>query len=155
VAFPKDTFLGPVGTLLLGHGYQALNMTGRAAEIYETALPKLEGPLAEEMTYRLAAYKLETFPEGKERLPAVKMLDALAALPGSRWAAPAQFYLAQVALQESRPRECIQRCQRLLREPSSVARPAVLRLMGQGFREMGEYRLAAECFAGKEPNWRP
>jgi tetratricopeptide (TPR) repeat protein len=155
LAYPKDSFLGPVGTLLFGHGYEALGMRARAAEVYEAALPALQGPLAEEMTYRLAAYRLETLPEGKGRLLAVKMLDALASLSGSRWAAPAQYYLAQVALQEDRPRECLQRCQRLLRDPGSVPRPGVLKLMGRGFSQMGEHRLAAQCFAGEAPAWQP
>ena len=70
---------------------------------------------------------------------------------GSRWAAPAQFYLARVALQEDRPRECVERCQRLLREPGSVARGEVLDLLGRCYTQMGEHRLAARCFAGEAP----
>ncbi len=155
VTFPRDGFLGPVGILVAGHGYQALNLRAKAVDLYETTLPNLEGPLAEEMTYTLAAFRLEATPDGKDRAGAVKMLDALATLRGSRWADPAQFYLAQVALQEGRPRECLGRCQRLLRDPNGVARSAVLELMGRCFSQMGEHQLAARCFAGEAPDWRP
>jgi tetratricopeptide (TPR) repeat protein len=146
-----EQVLGPAQKVLEGRAYQALGMGPSMARIYEAALQTTKGALAEEMTFSLA----EHLEASNKRSEAARMFDALATLTGSQWAPPAQLALAKIAFAEDRCQECLLRCRRLLREPGTVDRPAILELMGRCFSRRGEYGRAAQCFAGQEPTGQP
>jgi tetratricopeptide (TPR) repeat protein len=143
---PGQKLLGPSGTLLAGQAYIELGMSDQAALLFEKARALARGPVAAEMTFRLA----DIWYAGDRRARARDLFAALAADGNSRWALQARLKLAVVALAENRPRECIQACQALVNGHAENAGDA-LQLMGAAFERLGEHSRAAACFAGRLP----
>ena len=114
--------------------------------IYQKSLPSLSGPLAEEMTYAVA----EDYFARNQRLSAFALFRALAKDEG-KLAGTAKLRLAEIALRENKPQDCLAWCRRLLAEKPPVDRTTLLNLMGQAYEAVGEHRKAAVCFAGQEP----
>lgn len=75
---------------------------------------------------------------------------ALAALDSGILATIAEFRLATMDLREKRHADAIRRCAAILNRPG-VERTEVLALMGRAYEGLGQYRLAADCFAGRLP----
>lgn len=147
----KEAVLGTPGKLLIAQAYKELGLDKSMLIVLEKTLPATQGPLSEELTYLVAEALLPT----QRRLEAVKLLDALATHPGSKWAPPAQFHLAEIALQEDKPLECLTWCRALWRVPGSVNRAGILRLMGRTYERLGQTRQATLCFAGQAPEEEP
>ena len=59
--------------------------------------------------------------------------------------------LAEIALQEERAQDCLDWCRKLLKQQHQADVPAVLKLMGQAFEQLGNHRQAARCYAGQLP----
>lgn len=140
--------LAPVGDLLLGQAYRELGMGDRMAAVYEKALLQARGPLAAEMAYTLADY---LFGMGKVR-HAKQRLTVLARADHGDWTVQAQRRLAEIALHEKQPLECLRWCKIVLEERRAADVSAILRVMGRGFEMAGDYRQAALCFAGQLPD---
>jgi hypothetical protein len=69
----------------------------------------------------------------------------------SPWTPLAEFQLARIDLQENRPGECVQRCRKLLYQPTTLETAALLGLLGQALERLGQHDQAARCFAGQFP----
>ncbi len=150
-ALTKEAVLGTSGKLLIAHAYKELGLDKSMLIVLEKTLPTTQGPLAEELTYLMAEALLPT----PRRLEAVKLFDALATHPGSKWAPPAKFNLAEIALQEDKPLECLTWCRAMWRGPGSVNRARILHLMGRAYERLGQPRQATLCFAGQAPEEEP
>ncbi len=144
----KEPVLGAAGPLLIGHAYHDLDQPEETIAVYQKALPGLKGPLAAEMSCRVAE---DLYRHGKYE-PARKLYQSLAKDASGRWAADAQLKLAHIALLENRPREAVLACRKLLEEKQAVKRETVLLLMGQAYEKSGEYLKAATCFKGQLPD---
>jgi len=144
----EESYLGSLGVLLVGQAYRELGMMDQMIVVYEPTLRRARGPVAEEMSYSLAeAYRTLGKVEDAKRL-----LLSLAILDGSRWAAPAKFRLAQIALVENRSKEALLWCRQLLPVQPPEKMPALLQLMGQAFEQAGDIEQAARCFRGERPS---
>jgi tetratricopeptide (TPR) repeat protein len=146
LAFRQPTILGPAGALLIGRAYRDLGMVEEMAATYETALQKVDCPLALEMTADLADYLYRTGRRGEAR----PRYEALAS-QSSKHAFHAELRLAEIALQEHHLDDCLQRCRKLLREHPAADLTPVLQVMGKAFAQKGDYEKSAQCFAGKVP----
>jgi tetratricopeptide (TPR) repeat protein len=138
--------LGPGGMYLAGRVYRGLEMPDRMAALYDRATESIRGPLAIRMTFDAGAwYDLsERFELARTRYRAVAATDPKGLGP------QADLRLAAMALRAGNTDECLRRCRGLL-DRSGIDRDEVLKLMGRGYEVKRNYRLAAECFAGRVP----
>ncbi|HWG43732.1 MAG TPA: tetratricopeptide repeat protein [Gemmataceae bacterium] len=150
-----DPIVGPSGLVLMGQAYQELGMHEEMVRVYEKALPKLRGPLASELLLALADAWYE---RGESALTADKREAALSlyrkVIAGgpSNGARRARLRLAQIALTEKKPQDCLKSCRELLQEKTGVDVPAVLRLMAGAYEQAGERDKAIRCLSGELPN---
>jgi tetratricopeptide (TPR) repeat protein len=144
----KEPVLGLVGPLLMGHAYRDLDHPDDMIAVYQKGARGSHGPLAAEMSFAVA----EDLYQRNQRDAARKHYVPLAKGDEARWAGAAQLRLAEIALQENRPKDALQACQKLLEDKQSVKRETVLMLMGRAYEKTGEYRQAARCFAGQLPD---
>ncbi len=142
-----EPVLGAIGPLLIGHAYRDLDQIDDMIAVYQKALLQAKRPLADEMSYAVA----EDLYQRNQREPARKLYATLAKGTGDRWTSAAQLRLAEIALLENKPKECLLVCRRLVDEKLDVKREDLLRLMGQAYQKAGEYRKAALCFDGQLP----
>jgi len=147
LALRDDALLGPSGLLLSGQAYAELGLGEQATAAYQKALGTARGTLANEVSYTLA----ESLFAADKREAAAKLLLSLAASDRTLWAVRARLRLAQAALQEKRPEECLTWCRQVLREGQPASEPAVLQLMGEAFALKGDHGQAARCFSGQKP----
>jgi hypothetical protein len=75
---------------------------------------------------------------------------AVAATDAKELGTQAELRLASMALRERKAEECVRRCRVVLERPG-VDRLEVLALMGRAYESQRQYRLAADCFAGRVP----
>lgn len=143
-----DAGLGPFGQHLIARAYYDLKMFDQAAQVCEKNLARMQGAWANEMLFLLAEANM-----GRLKLAeATKLFTDLSAKDKSRWAAPAQLKLAQMALGENRAQDCLEACQKLWAEqPPGVDRSAILQVMGEAFERLGDLPQAARCYAGQPP----
>jgi TolA-binding protein len=147
LAVQEGRALGPVGKLLVGQAYRELGMSEQMAAVYEKALHDLRGPIAAEMTYSLADYWLTI----DKKPAAVGLLASLAGSRDRRWAPRARLRLAEIALEEKQPEQCLLWCRQLLREPNPKELPAIWRLMGRACEQKGDHARAASYYRGEMP----
>lgn len=138
--------LGPCGLFLAGQVYRTLDLPERTAALYDAATETTRGPLAVRMTFDAAQWYdlLDRFEPARQRYLAVAAADAKGL--GSQ----AEFRLAGMAYRQRHADECIRRCRTLLDRPG-MDRAEVLGLMGRAYELQRNYRLAADCFAGRVP----
>ncbi|HYV37904.1 MAG TPA: tetratricopeptide repeat protein [Gemmataceae bacterium] len=148
LAFQNRPALASIGQLLAGQAFKELGMPQQMAKVFEDALGSAKGPVAAEMTYCLAEHH---WSEGN-REPALKLFHTLATSPQGKWGQAARMRLASVALEGGQPQQCLQACTALLHETEGVDRPAVLRLMGSAYEQLGDFQKAAQCYAGQAPD---
>jgi tetratricopeptide (TPR) repeat protein len=147
LAVRDDHVLGPVGKLLRGQAYREIGMSEQMAAIYEQALPETVGPLAAEMAYVLGEYVFTADNRGRAR----QLFSSVVTMQRPPWTHRAQLKLAELALLDKRPQECLQRCRQVLEEHPSADVSNTLKLMGRAFDQLGDHRQAARCFAGRMP----
>jgi tetratricopeptide (TPR) repeat protein len=138
--------VGPGGALLAGRIYRELDQGERMAVLYDAVSESVRGPVAVRMTFDAATwYDLIERPElARQRYLAVAATDA------KELGTQAELRLASMALRERKAEECVRRCRVVLERPG-VDRLEVLALMGRAYESQRQYRLAADCFAGRVP----
>jgi len=138
--------LGPCGLFLAGQVYRTLDLPERTAALYDAATETIRGPLAVRMTFDAAQWYdlLDRFEPARQRYLAVAAADA------KGLGAHAEFRLAGMAYRQRHAEECIRRCRTLIDRPG-MDRAEVLGLMGRAYELQRNYRLAADCFAGRVP----
>ena len=146
MAWQDDAFQGGLGQLLKGLAYADLGMLEQVVPILEKALPHEQGPLAREMTFRLA----DALARTKKTAEATRLFTELAESKGP-WSHQAHFELATLDLQGDRIQSCLDRCRQLLGEPSTLSHAAILNVMGRAYERQGRFDQAARCFAGNVP----
>src|SRR5262249_15054028 len=127
----EDPVLGPLGIFLQGQAFRELGMNDQMVALYEKALPQTHGPLARKMSLTLAEYYLTANQRDRAR----QLFNSLALVPGAKETAQAQLRLAEIALQEKHPDDCLKNCRRLLETSKGVDVPAILKLMGRAFEQ--------------------
>ena len=147
LAMSEDQVLGPPGRLLLGQAYRELGMPDRMANLYRKALPTTRGPIAAEMTFVLG----DALYQAEQRNEARQLFLTLAGSTAGPWHRRARLRLAEIALQEKHPDDCLANCRLLLTDPTFPDLVEVLRLMGRAYEAVGDHRQAARCFAGLLP----
>ena len=113
---------------------------------YEKSLDYLRGPLALRMTYELGDY----YAFQGQTTKAKEKLLALTAVDRGQWGNRSRLQLADMALQDDKPNECVRLCREVI-EAESDLRDAALKRMGKALSRQGKYASAAECFAGRVP----
>jgi tetratricopeptide (TPR) repeat protein len=142
-----DPVLGPSSLVLMGQAYQEMGMHEEMVRVYEKALPSLHGPLASELALALA----DAYSTLDRRDAAVKMYRRVIEGGVSRGARRARLRLAEIALSEKKPQECLKSCRELLQEQAGVDVPVVLRLMAGAYEQLGERDKAIRCLRGELP----
>lgn len=149
LAYHEEHLLGPVGLMLAGQAYRDLDLGDEMAALYEKAQPGVGTTLALAMKADLAEHLLASGKKG-----AVPLLRAVAAASGPP-AVRAQLRLAEIALKEKRPDECLKLCQKVLASADASAAGDATQLMGQAYTQKGDHASAARCFSGRPPGTAP
>ena len=144
-----DDFFGSAGYLLLGNIYQELGLTGQVTSLYREALELGELPedVRPGVQFRLATRLIAdgNFEESQGLLDEIRNGD-------SRWAGPALVHLAQNAITQQLPDDCMRWCRIGLDESQfEPQRRELLKLMGQAYELRGDHYNAAICFSGLAP----
>jgi tetratricopeptide (TPR) repeat protein len=145
LAYQEDSLLGPVGRMLAGQAYRDLALGDEMALQYAKATPGVGSMLALSMKADLAEHLLASGKKG-----AAPLLREVAAVPGPR-AARAELRLAELALKQKRPDECLTRCRKVLSAGDTSTGGDAVRLMGQAYTQKGDHAAAARCFSGRPP----
>lgn len=82
---------------------------------------------------------------------ALPLYQKLIAEGSSTEAKRARLRLAEIALAQKKPQDCLKSCRELLQEKTGVEVPAVLRLMAQAYEQSGEHDKAIRCLSGQVP----
>lgn len=144
---PSKSVLGPAGVWLRAAAFRTAGLEWHMATYLETALPSIRGPFANRMVTLLVEYSLRLGQHGRAQ---TWLLAIEASSEDDGTGAWAGLRLAEIALQQRRIGESIARCRALLDNPAAK-REAVLNLLGLSYEAKGDYRSAAECFAGRVP----
>lgn len=144
---PEPTNLGPLDTYMRCQAYRDLGMWSEIATTCEQALPEIRGPLAPAVQWTRGDALLHL----QKRAEATGIFQELALRKEGRWTAEARFQLAGMDLQDAHPKECIHWCELLWREQPCADMPAMFRIWGAAFEQLGEHSKAARCFAGAPP----
>jgi tetratricopeptide (TPR) repeat protein len=147
LAVRDDPLLGYGGMILAGQAFQELGMREEMMRNYEKVLPYLRGPLASELSLSLA----EAYWAADKRKSAVNLYRKLLATAPSSGARRARLRLAEIALAEKNPQDCLKGCRELLQERSGVDVAAVLRLMAIAYDQLGQRDKAIRCLSGELP----
>lgn len=137
---------GPAGQWLFGGWLGETGHADEMAAVYEKASETARGPWAVRFALATADHLLASgkTDEAAPRFAAVAAADAAAS--GDR----ARVRLAEIALREGRPAECVRYARAVLARDHED-RDEVLRLLGRGYEMLNRPRAAAECFAGRLP----
>lgn len=144
---PDDPLLGPEGLALMGQAYRELGMHQEMTRFYQKALKRLHGPLASKLTLELA----EEHWAADKHEAALPLYQKLIAEGSANEGKRAHLRLAEIALVQKKPQDCLKSCRELLQEKSGVGVPAVLRLMAQAYQQSGEHDKAIRCLSGQLP----
>jgi tetratricopeptide (TPR) repeat protein len=106
LAYREDSLLGSPGLVLAGQGYRDLDLGDEMATLYRKAIPGVGSALAMSMKADLAEHLMASGKKG-----AAPLLREVAAAPGPR-AVRAELRLAEMALKQKHPDECLSRCRR-------------------------------------------
>ncbi len=138
--------LGTIGLYLAGKMYREMDDRTRMADVFAFATLRCRGPIAVRMHFELAEFwnEFDNRDEARQHYLATAILDP------EGWGRHALVGLAGLALREGEPRECLALCKQYLQVREARASD-VLSLMGRSYEQLGKYRAAAECFAGKFP----
>ena len=136
---------GQTGMLLIGRAYAALGFDDQMAELYHRMLSNgVTENIQIELTYSLAV-----FEKTNGRAEAAKeMWLKLLACPSERWVNRARMQLAEIALNEKQPEECLRLCDSF-ENSVGVLRSDLQKLMGRAYEQMGDEVSAARCYAGQ------
>jgi tetratricopeptide (TPR) repeat protein len=141
-------WLGQTGQLLIGRVYVELGFDDQMADLYSHMLTVgVTRNIAGEMMYSLADYDLEM----GRREAAKETWWMLSSGASRRLSNRSRFRLAEVALIEGRPKDCLEFCE-LTRTDDTIARTDIQKLMGRAYEALGEDALAARCYAGQMIN---
>jgi tetratricopeptide (TPR) repeat protein len=137
---------GPAGEWLFGGWLGEVGQGDEMAAVYERAAEAARGRWAVRFAlatadHLLAAGKTDA---AARRFAAVAAADAAAS--GDR----ARVRLAEIALRQGRPADCVRYARAVLARDHED-RDEVLRLLGRGYEMLNHPRAAAECFAGRLP----
>lgn len=137
---------GPAGRLLFGGWLGEVGRPAEMAAVYEAAAETASGPWA----VRFALATAEHLLAGGKTDEAARRFAAVAAADAGERGDRARVRLAEIALGEGRPAECVRYCRQVLARDHED-RDGVLRLLGRGYEQLNRPRAAAECFAGRLP----
>jgi hypothetical protein len=144
---PEPANLGPLDTYMRCQAYRALGLWSEIAATCELALPGITGPLAPAVQWTLGDAQLRLM----KRAEATKLFQELAGRKEGKWTAEARLQLAGMDLQDAHPKECIHWCELLWQEQPCADMPAMFRIWGAAYEQLGEHAKAARCFAGTAP----
>ena len=147
MSVPDDPLLGAEGLALMGQAYRELGMQEDMTRFYNKALKRLRGSLASKLTLELA----EEHWSADKTEAALPLYQKLIAEGSSNEAKRARVRLAEIALVEKKPQDCLKCCRELLQEKAGVDVAAVLRLMAQAYEQTGEHDKAIRCLSGQLP----
>jgi tetratricopeptide (TPR) repeat protein len=147
LATENSSLLGPAGNLLAGEAYGDLGMGEQKMQLYEKLAQEAKSPHSAQATFTLA----ESLFAAKEREAAKRLFTSLISSSNIDLASHARFRLAELALQDGRPAECLEICRELIRAKSSIEPGSLLKMIGTAFDQLGQHRQAALCFAGQMP----
>lgn len=146
VSIGEGRLLGPIGYLLAGQTYREIGHFDRVAGLYDAATQFVRGPLAIRMMFEAA----ERYDQLDFREEARKRYSVVAVIDREEWGLKAELRLADLAVRDRRGQECVSRCRALIGR-KGIDTSEVLALMGRGYEFLKQYRLAADCFAGRVP----
>lgn len=142
---PDLEWIGQSGRLLIGRAYQELGFGENMAELFAKMLSgDVTENIREEITFSMASHEMENDrPESAKR-----MWWKLSNGHSTRLASRSRLRLAAIALIEERPKDCLEICE-LIQVDEEVSIRDIQKLMGRAFEQLGEYGLAAKCYAGE------
>jgi tetratricopeptide (TPR) repeat protein len=136
------------GVLLVGRAFAGLGLSEQMAETFEQAKRQgISEPIAHEISHELAEFAHTT---GKNA-EATKHYAAVFKNARPSRSRHAGMRMAEIALDDQRPDDCLRLCRQLLADAEKSEIPVILRLMGKAFEKSGDHKHAAQCFAGQCP----
>lgn len=142
---PDLEWIGQAGRLLIGRAYLELGFGENMAELFSKMLSgNVTENIQDEIMFSMANYEMDN-----DRPEAAKqMWRTLSKGRSNRLASRSRLRLAAIALIEDRPKECLEICE-LIQVDEEVSTPDIQKLMGRAFEQLGEFGLAAKCYAGQ------
>lgn len=141
-------WLGQTGHLLIGRAYADLGFDDQMSDIYLRSLADgTTKSIETEMRYWLANYEYSNGATESAR----EIWEHLADGQRSGWRNRARLKLAEIALLEGHPKECLDRCEQV-EIGEVIPKVDVQKLMGRAFEKLGDDVQAAKCYAGQLPN---
>ena len=145
---PFGKMFGQTGQLLIGRAYSELGLDDQMAELYlRMQSTGVTETVDLELTYSLANY--ESLKGHTDTARA--MWSTITNRESNRWTNRARMRLAEMALNESQPSECLKHCESI-QVGEGINRLEVKKLMGKAFEQLGDDVRAARCYAGQSPN---
>jgi tetratricopeptide (TPR) repeat protein len=144
-----DTGFSALGTperVLMAEAYERLGLSERAAKVASAAL---EGKPAHAYLPRLILPMLHHYRNIADLESATNLLAQVGESLDAQVYDLAVLELAEIAATKRQWQRSIALCLQLLRKPHARARTKALKLLGRAFEQLGEYRLAALCYAGR------
>lgn len=139
-------WLGPMGAVLLGQAMDAAELDQGMVELYAASLARGVCPKAR----RLMQLGLADFWYRKgDRDRAIALWTEVES-EGQLESLTAGLRLAEAALDDRRPGQCLERCH-LLQHRDQAPRRELQRLAGRAYEQAGETVRAAQCYAGTWP----
>lgn len=140
-------WLGQTGQMLIGRAFSELGFDSKMAEIYTHLLAQgATRAIEPELVFSLANYEYST----AQVESATKRWTALAVGDNVRWSNRARLRMAEVALAENRPKECVEVCQQIKTE-EGIVHMDLCRMLGRAYEKLGDNAMAVRCYAGNRP----
>ncbi|WP_010583798.1 tetratricopeptide repeat protein [Schlesneria paludicola] len=144
---PRSEWLGQTGQLLIGRAFMQLGFDDQTSTVYlQTLKGRVTDAIRSEMTYLLADLDGENgrAESAKERWKT--LIDGTSV----EWSNRARLRLAEIALNEANPEECLEQCQAIVNHDGISVRD-LHRAMGRAYEALGNDAMAARCYAGQSP----
>lgn len=143
----ETEWLGQTAELLIGRAYSDLGLEDHMAGIYGRMLKAgVAENIQQQMTFALADYELAN---GRPESAEAKWRSLCTATP-NRLTDKARFRLAEIAYKDGRYQECLEACE-MIHQGEGVALIEIQKLMGRAFEQLGQFGIAARCYAGQYP----
>ena len=143
---PDSDWLGPPGQFLLGQAMKDVDLDDQMAELYTRILKRGVAPAIEvQMKLALAEYCHE-----HDRVDEAKLTWTSLYAEGGPVSLVVGLRLAEVALEQRLPGQCLEYC-RALQQREDSPRADLLKLAGRAYELADQPVLAAQCYAGNWP----
>src|SRR5262249_51655066 len=137
-------WLGQTGLLMIARAQSELGFDDRMVDLYSEMIAQgVTNNVESEILFSLANHD---FSHGTPEAAKAKWVK-LTVSANARWANRSRLRLAEAALSEGNPQDCLDYCQSI-KTSEGIVRTDVQKLMGRACEQMGDDAAAARYYAG-------